>query len=232
MQDLVGVSVADPAEQARIGQCPLERVVLDAESPDELRFPRVERLESPALEGGEGGLSGHQVQRSASLGAGLGEEQRAIVEVERGEADLSRRLGSGRDPAQPPGDHEMDDDEELVLQLPHEALAHPAKEEHPAAGERGEGWIDGAEDERVRQSDGFQPAAEDAALERLQIDHDVRKLWHLRSGSVDARGRAPPAGWKSRGRWRAPTRRRTSPPPDCRIAPAAACAVSVRRPEC
>ena len=89
MQDLVGVGVADAAEQPRVGERALERVVLAAQ-------PRRERGErrrpGPRARRDRARRSAASprtsVQRGAPLRAGLGEEQRAGREVERGEHRL------------------------------------------------------------------------------------------------------------------------------------------------
>ena len=77
VQDLVGVGVADAAEEARIGEGALERVALAREGLAELpRRVAPSDLEAAAIERCEPGLALHDVQRRPPLGARLGEHQR------------------------------------------------------------------------------------------------------------------------------------------------------------
>src|SRR5690606_21318094 len=71
VQDLVGVGVADAAEEARIGQRALERVVLAAEALYEGRLRRLEDLEPARIEDRR---IVYEVQARALLGARLGQE--------------------------------------------------------------------------------------------------------------------------------------------------------------
>jgi hypothetical protein len=45
VQNLVGIRIADAAEDARIGECALERVILSPQSLDEMLRIRVQHLE-------------------------------------------------------------------------------------------------------------------------------------------------------------------------------------------
>ena len=57
-----------------------------------------------------------QVEGRAPLAARLGEHQLPVGELEGGERDLPRRLGAGGEPAEPAGDHQVDDQEELAVE--------------------------------------------------------------------------------------------------------------------
>src|SRR3972149_2394868 len=72
MEDLVGVGVSDSAEEPRIGERALQRVVLSGEGAPELLEIGFEDFETSAVEKREVGLPAHQVERSSSLGAGFG----------------------------------------------------------------------------------------------------------------------------------------------------------------
>ena len=62
-------------------------------------------------------LAAHQVQRSALVRARFGEEQRAAVEVERGVPHARRDPRALLPPAQPAGDHQVDHQEQVALEL-------------------------------------------------------------------------------------------------------------------
>ena len=77
VQNLVGVRVADAAQEARIGERALERVALAEEDVTKLREVRLQDLEPERRERGEPVGAAHEVQRGALLRAGFGQEQRA-----------------------------------------------------------------------------------------------------------------------------------------------------------
>ena len=66
MQNLVGLGVADSAEQPRIGERTFDRVALRSDARRELVEARVEHLESAPIELGEGRLAANHVQRCAA----------------------------------------------------------------------------------------------------------------------------------------------------------------------
>ena len=76
-------------------------------------------------------LSAHEPQRSAALGAGFGENQSPVREIERSEADFSRHLRARWHPAQTAGDHQVDHQEQIVLQLEDDSLPHPPHSDDP-----------------------------------------------------------------------------------------------------
>ena len=119
MQDLVRVSVADPAEEVRVGQGALERVRLPAQRGVERGVVGLEHLESARVEPSQPVLAAHHVQRGPLLRSGLGEQQRTLFEVERGQAQTARDLGPRRLPVQPPGDHQVEYQAVPVLELEH-----------------------------------------------------------------------------------------------------------------
>ena len=94
-------------------------------------------------------------------------------------------------PLQAAGDHQVDHQEQLVLQREHDALAEPAQAEHLPALGRGDRRHGGAQQERVEQPDAQQAGAEDAALEALEVDGDVGKLGQAKRGEWDSVGTVP-----------------------------------------
>ena len=85
MQDLVRIGVADAAEQPRIGERALERVVLSRQPFGERVDTRVERLQATAVERRERLGAAHEVDRRAALGARLGEHEGTGCELELGQ---------------------------------------------------------------------------------------------------------------------------------------------------
>ena len=91
MQDLVRVRVADAAEEVRIGQRALERVVLAPQRRGEVSHAAASATSRPpGSSAASAALALHDVQRRALLRARLGQQQRAVREIERREPDLAR----------------------------------------------------------------------------------------------------------------------------------------------
>src|SRR5437763_2030602 len=130
MQYLVAVGVADAAEESRIGERALERMVF-ALQPLAKRFESgVLQLEPAHVEAGERRFALHEVKRGTLLRSRLGERECTGGKLEQREGESRRRLLTTREPAQPPGDHEVEHEKELVLEREHDALAHPAHAAH------------------------------------------------------------------------------------------------------
>ena len=118
------------------------------------------------------------VDRRAALRSGLGEHERAVVEVERGQAELAGNLRAGGEPLEAAGDHQMDDEEELAFESEDDPFAEAPEGDDFLAGQLGGGRLDRAEDERIGEPELFQRMAEHARLQRLEIDGDVGKFRH------------------------------------------------------
>src|SRR5205085_3351276 len=114
---------ADAAEEARVGERALQRVVLEPEGRAERLGRSGEDVDAARIERRERRTPVQDVERGALLRARLGQEERAVRKVERGEAELLRNGGSGLAPAKPPRDHQVDREEELAFERQHDALA-------------------------------------------------------------------------------------------------------------
>ena len=178
MEDLVGIGVADAAERVRIGERALERMALARERFGELRERDLQWLEAAAIVRAQRFLAAHDVDRGAPLRARLGEHERAVVEVERRQADLTRHFRAPRKPLEAPGDHEMNDKEELVAEREDNSLAQAPQPDDLLPGQFGGGRVDRAQDEWVGEPDLFQRMAEHACLQRFEIDGHIGKFRH------------------------------------------------------
>src|SRR5262245_41988871 len=107
MEYLVGVGVADPAEEVRIRERALQRVVLARERGAECVEVTIERLDAAAIVRVEARAPLHDVQRRALLRPGFREEERSVLEVEGGEAAARGRLGGARKPVTETREHEV-----------------------------------------------------------------------------------------------------------------------------
>ena len=203
VQDLVGVGVADAAEEMRIGEGPLQRVVLLHQRSSERREVGVERFEPAGLMGRQGRFAAHKVERCPLLRARLREDERAAGEVERGRSDLAGHLRPRLLPVQPARDHEMQHEEQVVVELEDDALAEPAQAADRLAEDGVDRRVEGAEEKRIGEPDLRQRLADDAGAEAVDVGDDVGKFGHGRMLSH----RPEPAR----------ARTRSSPPLDMRV---------------
>jgi len=127
MEDLVAVSVSDPGEEPRVRESALERVVLSQQRRTERLRVRLEGLETTALELAESFFSTDEMQRCPFPRARLGQKQRSGAEIECGESDARRDFGRGLLPVETRRDHQVEDEEKLVLQLEDDALSEPSQ---------------------------------------------------------------------------------------------------------
>ena len=82
MEDLIGIGIADAAQQSRIGESALEGPVLPAKRFGELAGRRGEDVHASRIEGGESLAPLDKVERRPPFLAGFGEQQRASGELE------------------------------------------------------------------------------------------------------------------------------------------------------
>jgi len=75
---------------------------------------------SSSIERGQSCFSRRESARSASFG----KDQSAIRKIERGKSDLSRNLAAGGYPPQTAGNHKVNDQEKIVLELDDDSLTH------------------------------------------------------------------------------------------------------------
>ena len=181
VQDLVGVGVADAREEPRIGQAALQRVVLARERGAERRQVGPEHVEAAAIVRLQVRTSGDQMQPGALDGAGLGHQQGAAREVESRQPQLLRHGRARRAPAQAPGDHQVQDDEQVALDADDDALAEACDGLDGAPLDGPERRRDGPQHEGAQQPDPLDLPPDDARREARHVDLDVGQFRHLRS---------------------------------------------------
>jgi len=125
MQDLVGVRIADSAEDVRIGERALERVIGRAQRRRERLEGRLERLDTSRAERRQPSFACDYVERGAMLRAGLGEPQPSAIELEHREQISPARFGRRRIPVQPAGNHEMQHQPQIAGDSDRDPLADP-----------------------------------------------------------------------------------------------------------
>jgi hypothetical protein len=139
---------------------------------------RVERLKPAAVELAQGFLTAHQVQSGTLLGAGFGQHQCALREIERGKTDLSRHCRDRRSPMEPTCDHQMENEEEMAFKAEHNAFTHPTEFMHDLPMGLGKRWIDCPEEKGAMQSDAGDLLSNDLALKRFDVDRHIREFRH------------------------------------------------------
>ena len=121
------------------------------------------------------------MQCGALDGACLGHQQRAAREVERRQAQLPGHGRARWAPAQTPGDHQVQDEEQVVVDADDDPFAEAFHGLHraPLGGlERGR---DGPQHERAEQPGPLDSLPDDARREAGHVHLDVRQLQHARS---------------------------------------------------
>ena len=120
-----------------------------------------------------------EVERRALLRAGLGEDQRAVREVERGEPDLARDLGAAaRSSAAGPAIIRWMTSVQVAVERQDDALADALdrldRRDRAARRRR----IDSAQHERARDPDALERLADGQRAQPLDVDGDVGQLGH------------------------------------------------------
>ncbi len=111
-----------------------------------------EDVDSASIERRQVLFAADQMQRRPALAAGLSEDQGAIREVERGQILAAAQLGFARAPMQPPGNHQVQHDPEIIFETNGNALADSAQPDDRAALRTAKRRCDRAQQKRTRQA--------------------------------------------------------------------------------
>ena len=84
----------------------------------------------------------------------------------------------GWTPVEAAGDHEVEDQPEMVIEAEGDALADAAELVDGTSFGGGERWLDGAEEERAGEADALKSTADYARFERVDVGGDVGELRH------------------------------------------------------
>ena len=171
-----------------VGQGALERVIvltkrggkgeeISFEDVDAARIVLLQRLDAR-----------DNMQRGLSFRPGFREYEGAVDEVEREEPDFSWNFRATLPPAQPAGDHQMQDEKEVALQLEDDPLAQTIQRDNCFSVRSRQWRIDRAQEKRRGQPDAFDSMPDDARGKRVQVEQDVGKLRHSLSDYLRAYG--------------------------------------------
>ncbi len=185
-----------PEKMRGIGQGPLQGPVLLLEGGAELSGIGIQRFDPAPIELGHALESAAQPDPGPFVGALLGEDQGARVEVDGGQADLLRDRLSRRLPAETARHHQMDDEIEIVLHSEDDSFSDTLQRLHLEPHRGVVRRVVGAQHRRRGDPHPAHHLTEDAPLQCLQIDHDVGKLRH----EAEATGRSRLLGLPERSR--------------------------------
>ena len=135
MENFIGVSVADAAQQVRIGEGALEGVVITRQRFTELADRRGQHFEAARIVRPERRFAANQIERRAPLRSGFGQDDRSRLEIEGSEANFAGNLwarfvcafSAFCSEPEATGDHQVNDHEQIAFQLPDHALAEAAQ---------------------------------------------------------------------------------------------------------
>ena len=113
------------------------------------------------------------MQGGPAPGAGFGEDEGAVGEVEGGEVVSAAEFGSERAPVEPTCDHEVKDEPESVVELEDNAFADAVKSADGVTFDLFDGRLHGAEKEGAGYTDVGERLANDAWLKRGEVGRDV-----------------------------------------------------------
>ena len=120
----------------------------------------------------------HDVERCLSFRTCLGEDQRALGEIEREESYLARNRGPGRFPSKASRDHQVKDEEQVSFRLEDNPFAEPPKaDEFPSLDAR-ERRVHRTQEKGIGESDSCDSPPDESRFQRVQIQQDVRELRH------------------------------------------------------
>src|SRR6266700_7430176 len=100
VQNLIGISVADSADNSRIGERPLQSTVFSSERSLKRRQIGVEDLDSARIDGTQTLLALQNVQGSAPFGPGFCQYKRTIRKIESRKLIAASQLCSSHPPMQ------------------------------------------------------------------------------------------------------------------------------------
>src|SRR5688572_7976467 len=87
-------------------------------------------------------LAAHEMNRGAPLGPGFGERERSARKLERRQGDLPEELSIACAPPEPPRDHEVNHEMEIILEHEEDSLPETVERAHAFAFDLGKRRID------------------------------------------------------------------------------------------
>lgn len=145
MEDLVGVGVADAAEDARVGEGSLEGAVFCSECGAEACEVGGEDVDAAGVYGLHVFFVAKEVDGGAALRTGFGEDEGAVGKIEGGEIVTAAEFGPEGAPVKASGDHQVKNEPETVVEFDGDALADAMEGTDGVAFDLFNGWLYGSE---------------------------------------------------------------------------------------
>ena len=178
VENLVGVGVAAAGEDARVGEGALEGAIFPGEGQAEGFEAAVEDFQAAGVDFSQGGFRPEEEEGCAPFGASFRQLQRSGGEVKSGEGVAAGELGCGGTPVEAAGNHEVQDEPDVVFEAEGDALADAAQAGDALAFGFADGRVDGAEEEEPVDTDGQERLAEHPGLKGGEVGHDVGEFRH------------------------------------------------------
>ncbi len=118
------------------------------------------------------------MEGGTAFGAGFGEDEGAVGEVEGGEIVAASEFRSERTPVEAAGDHEVQDEPEAVVEFDGDAFADAMERADGVAFDVFDSRLDCTEKEWAGYADLREGLAYDAWLEGGEVGGDVGEFWH------------------------------------------------------
>src|SRR5262245_16439664 len=123
MQNFVRIGIADAAEQTRIGERTLQRVVLASECIAEGLKGRIHDLESSAVERSQCAFALSEMQRSPLFRSRFRQEQSSGRKIERSKTEPRGYRRAAFFPLKSPRDHQVDYEKQVAFELEDDLFA-------------------------------------------------------------------------------------------------------------
>jgi hypothetical protein len=120
----------------------------------------------------------HDVHGGAPFRTGLGQHQRAGVEIDGCQLMAPGEFHAGRAPMEPAGDHQMNHDPQVAFESDRDTFSYAFEPEHAQTLESRDRRFGRTQQEGTRDPHALDDATRDPCLECVQIRVDVGKLGH------------------------------------------------------
>src|SRR5206468_13092226 len=98
--------------------------------------------------------------------------------IKRRETDLSGNRRAAIAPPQAPGDHQVNYEKQIPIQLEYDALADAPKRYDRATFRRADRRLRRAHEKRIRNTQAFERLLQHPRRKRLEVKGDIRKFGH------------------------------------------------------
>src|SRR5262245_4344904 len=133
MEYFIGVRISNSAKEARVRQHTLQGMVLSRQCVTKFLDRRIKHLERSTIERSNVALAPDNIKGRPFLRARLCQQKGAARKIECSKSKLAGNLGAALFPLKPSGYHQVEDEEEFVIEFEHNLFTEPAKLDHFSA---------------------------------------------------------------------------------------------------